>query len=108
MSTPMEEKPKKTRRASRTFTPDFKAEAVRLVVEEGKSGAQVARDLDLTHSCLCGWIRQSKVDAGKGPPGALTTAERERLRQLEKENRVLRMERDILSKATAFFARGNA
>ena len=92
----------------RTFTPEFRAEAVRLVVEEGKTASQVARDLDLTHSSLCGWIRQAKVDAGKGPPGALTSAERERLRQLEKENRVLRMERDILSKATAFFAKGNA
>jgi transposase len=104
----MEEKPRKPRRAQRTFTPEFKAEAVRLVVEEGKTAAQVSRDLDLTHSVLCGWIRQSKVDAGKGPPGALTSAERDRLRQLEKENRVLRMERDILSKATAFFAKGNA
>jgi transposase len=108
MSTIMEEKPKKPRRAQRTFTPEFKAEAVRLVVEEGKTASQVARDLDLTHSCLCGWIRQAKVDGGKGPPGALTAAERERLRQLEKENRVLRMERDILSKATAFFAKGSA
>lgn len=108
MPTTMEEKPKKPRRAQRTFTPEFKAEAVRLVVEEGKTASQVARDLDLTHSVLCGWIRQSKADVGKGPPGALTTAERERLRQLEKENRVLRMERDILSKATAFFAKGNA
>jgi transposase len=108
MSTTMEDKPRKPRRKQRTFTPEFKAEAVRLVVEEGKTASQVARDLDLTHSCLCGWIRQAKTDAGKGPPGALTTAERERLRALEKEVRVLRMERDILSKATAFFAKGSA
>lgn len=108
MPTTMEDKPPKQRRAQRTFTPEFKAEAVRLVEEEGKTAAQVARDLDLTHSSLCGWIRQSKADAGKGPPGVLTTAERDRLRQLEKENRVLRMERDILSKATAFFAKGSA
>ena len=108
MSTDMEEKPKKQKRVQRKFTAEFKREAVRLVVEEGKTAAQVSRDLDLTHSALCEWIRQSRVDAGKGPPGALTTAERERLRQLEKENRVLRMERDILSKATAFFAKGNA
>jgi transposase len=101
----MSEKSTKQRRQQRTFTPEFKAEAVRLVLEEGKVAAQVARDLDLTHSVLSGWVRQAKVDAGKGPPGALTTSERERLRELEKENRVLRMERELLKKWAAFFAK---
>ena len=101
MSTTMEEKPRKQRRKPRTFTAEFKAEAVRLVLAEGRTATQVARDLDLTHSVLCGWIRQAQIDGGKGPPGALTSAERERLRELEKENRILRMERDLLKKATA-------
>jgi transposase len=102
------EQKQKPRRKRRKFTPEFKAGATRLVLEEGKSITQVGRDLDVNTSVVGHWVKQAKVDAGRGPPGALTTAERERLRQLEKENRVLRMERDILSKATAFFAKENA
>jgi transposase len=98
---------RKQARKRRKFTPEFKAGAVRLVVEEGKSCTQVGQDLDVNTSVIANWVRQAKIDVGRGPPGALTTAERERLRQLEKENRVLRMERDILSKATAFFAKVN-
>jgi transposase len=53
-------------------------------------------------------LRQAEVDAGRGPSGALTTAEREELARLRRGVRTLRMERDILRKATAFFAKGNA
>ena len=107
MSITMEEKTKKARRKQRTFTAEFKAGAVRLVVEEGKPAAQVCRDLDLTHSALCGWVRQAKTDSGKGAKGALTTSEREEIARLRKENRELRMERELLKKWAAFFAKEN-
>jgi transposase len=75
-----------------------------LVIEEGKTVAQVARDLDLTPSALSGWVQQARADRSKGKTG-LTTAEREELVQLRKENRLLRMERDFAKKAAAFFAK---
>jgi transposase-like protein len=95
------------KRKRRAFTKEFKAETVRLVRDSGKSVGAVARELDLTETALREWVRQAEVDAGRGTPGALTTAEREELGRLRRENRTLRMERDILKKATAFFAREN-
>src|SRR5437762_4522124 len=80
------------------FTQEFKAEAVRLVRESWKSVPTVARELDLTETALRSWVRQAEIDAGRGTPGALTTAEREELGHLRRENRTLRMERDILKK----------
>ena len=65
--------------------------------------AEVARDLDLTESSVRRWVAQAEVDAGRRD--GLTTDEREELTRLRKENRVLREERDILRRATAFFAR---
>ena len=100
-----ETKQSKERRQRRSYTDEFKAGAVRLVIDEGKSVSQVARDLDLTPSALRVWVERARADAGKGRPGVLTTAEREELSRLRKENRELRMERDILKKATAFFAK---
>lgn len=96
-------KDKKRTRKRRQYTDEFKAGAVRLVAE-GKPAAEVARDLDLTRSALDSWLRQAKTDAGKGPTGALTTSEKEELSRLRRENRELRMEREILKKAAAFFA----
>ena len=93
------------RRKRRSFNAEYKAEAVRLVREGGKSVPQVAKDLDLTDSALRNWVRQAEVDEGKGPAGALTTGEREELTRLRKENRQLTMERDFLEKAAAFFAK---
>jgi transposase len=93
------------RRKRRSFTPEFRAEAARLVREGSKSLPQVAKDLDLTESALRNWVNQADVDEGKGPAGALTTAEREELVRLRKENRQLQMERDFLKKAAAFFAK---
>ena len=95
------------KRKRRAFTKEFKAETVRLVRDSGKSMAAVARELDLTETALREWVRQAEVDAGRGRPGALTTEEREELTRLRRENRTLRMERDILKKATAFFAKEN-
>ncbi len=71
------------------------------MLEEGKTVSQVARDLDLTASALGGWVQQARADRSKGKTG-LTTAEREELGQLRKENRLLRMERDFAKKAAAF------
>ena len=106
----MEQKETKTekngRRERRKFSKEFKAGAVKLVLDEGKPLSQVARDLDLTPSALNNWVKQEQADRTQGRTG-LTTEEREELRQLRKENRVLRMERDILKKATAFFAKSS-
>ena len=101
------EEARKGRRARRSFTAEFKAGAVRLVLDEGKSVAQVARDLDLTATALAHWVFQARADRSKGKTG-LTTEERAELARLRKENRELRMEREILKKAAAFFAKENA
>jgi transposase len=71
----------------------------------GKTAGQIARELDLTETSVRAWIQQADVDAGKGPNGALTTAERDELATLRREVKSLRMEREILKKATAFFAK---
>ena len=65
----------------------------------------VARELDLTETALRSWVRQAEIDASRGASGALTTEEREELGRLRRDNRTWRMERDILKKATAFFAK---
>lgn len=93
----------KRQRLRRSFTKEFKAEVVELVRASGKTVAEVARDMDLTESAVREWVRQADVDAGRRD--GLSTAEREELARLRKENRVLREERDILKRATAFFAR---
>jgi transposase len=95
----------RTKRKRRSFTEEFKAGAVRLVLDEHRSVPAVARDLDLTESSLRGWVEQAKTDAGRGKPGTLTTAEREELTRLRRENRILQEEREILKKAAAFFAK---
>ena len=98
----------KQRRQRRSYTDEFRADAVRLVLTGGKSLPQVARDLDLTESSLRTWVDRARADVGKGKPGVLTSAEREELAELRKEVRILRMERDILNKAAAFFAKENS
>jgi transposase len=95
----------KKRRQRRSFTDEFKGEVVKRVLSSGKTAGQIARELDLTETAVRGWVRQAKIDKGKGPPGALTTAEKEELAQLRKENRELREDREILKKAAAFFAK---
>ena len=98
---------KKQRRVRRAFTDEFKAQAIRLVLDEGKTVSAVARELDLTASALRVWVERARADRSKGKTG-LTTEERAELAQLRKENRILRMERDILKKASAFFARNQS
>ena len=92
------------KRARRQFTEEFRTGAVRLVVDEGKTVGAVARELDLTPSSLATWVSQARADRSQGKTG-LTTAEREELARLRKEVRILAVEREILKKATAFFAR---
>ena len=92
------------RRARRQFTDEFRAGVVRLVLDEGKSIGAVARELDLTPSSLAMWVRHARADCNQGKTG-LTTAEREELARLRKENRVLAEEREILKKAAVFFAK---
>ena len=90
----------------RTFTPEFKAEAVRLVTEQGRSFVEAARDLGIGESTLRSWRQAidkggAQPFPGRGNPPALE----EELRRLRAEVKRLTMERDILKKATAFFAR---
>ena len=92
----------------RAFTKEFKAQTVRLVRDSGKSIGAIARELDLGETAVRSWVRQAEIDGGRGRPGALTTDERKEFTRLRQEVRTLRMERDILKKATAFFAKENA
>src|SRR5882762_3189225 len=96
---------REARKKRRSFSPEFKAEAVRLCKVGDRTIGQVARDLDLTETALRAWDKRADVDRGEGPPGALTTAEREELTRLRRENKRLQMEREILKKAAAFFAK---
>ena len=99
------EQGKRQKRPRRSFTDEFKAEVVKKVLQGGKTVGQVSRELDLTETAVRHWVQQAQVDRGQGPPGALTTAEKEELAQLRKENRELREDREILKKAAAFFAK---
>ena len=92
---------KKTRKQ---YTPEFKAEAAKLVLEQGLSRAQAARDLGVAESVLGRWVQSAERDS---LPGALTREERAELKALRKENRVLRTEREILEQAAVFFAKEN-
>jgi transposase len=103
-----EDRPKRQQRTRRNFSDEFKAGAVALVLKEGKSVTQVAKDLDLTASALGKWVEQARADGGKSKRGTLTTEEKEELAKLRKEVRELRLEREILKKATVFFAKENA
>jgi transposase-like protein len=93
------------RRKRRSFTDEFKADAVKLVLAGGRPVGQVAKDLDLTETALRAWVRQAEVVAGQGAPEALTTDERNELARLRRENKQLRTEREILKAAATFFAK---
>jgi transposase len=87
------------------FSPEFKHDAVELVRASSESMRKVAADLGLHQETLRGWVNQDRVDRGEGKPGELTTAEKQELVRLRRENVQLRMEREILKKAAAFFAK---
>lgn len=91
---------------SKRFTEEFKQEAIRLVREEGLSNREVSEDLGLGKSTLAKWLqRAGNKSESLNSAKPLTELEREELKRLRKENNVLKMERDILKKATAFFAK---
>jgi transposase len=83
----------------------FKAEIVELCQRGDRSIGQVARDFDLTETAVREWVKQAERDAGTRDDGGLTTAERNELAQLRRENRRLREDVEILRRATAFFAK---
>jgi transposase len=91
-------------RPRRFFPPEYKAEVVELIRSSGKTVGQVVRELDLTETAVREWVKRADLDAGRRTDG-LTTAEREELRRLRRENRDLREERGILRKAAVFLAR---
>ncbi len=94
----------KSRRSRRQFSEEFRVQAVRLVLDEGKSVGAVARELDLTASALRQWVERGRAERSGGKTG-LTAAERDELARLRKELRIVTEEREILKKATAFFAK---
>lgn len=96
------------RKKRRKFTPEQKAQAVRIVRESGKTLRQVAQEIDIPQSSLSRWVSQAKVDDRQDSLGPLTSEERAELVQTRKELRRVRMERDFLKKAAAFFARENS
>jgi transposase len=87
----------------RPYPPEFRREAVELYRRAGRPLSEVASDLGVATESLRSWVKQARIDAGLRD--GLTSAEREELRRLRRENRVLREEREVLRKAAAFFAR---
>lgn len=93
----------KATRVRRSFTPEFKRDAIRLV-RNGKTVTEVARDLGIARSLLQYWIRQQRGARDRAATGSPLPSDAERIRQLEKELRDAKEERDILKKALAYFA----
>ena len=90
------------KRHRRKFTDEFKAETVKLIRESGRTVGSVARELDLTETAVREWVKRAERS---GSADELSLDDRTELRRLRKENQELRMEKEILRKATAFFAK---
>jgi transposase len=86
-----------------SYPPEFKRELVELA-RSGRSIASLAREFEPSAQTIAAWVKQADLDEGRRSDG-LTTAEREELARLRRENRTLRMEREILKKAAAWFAK---
>jgi transposase len=87
------------------YPAEYRAELVRLVREEGRTPAELAKEFEPSARSITNWVAQAEIDAGRRE--GLTTDEKAELKRLRSENRVLRMEKDILEKAAAFFAAKN-
>jgi transposase len=85
------------------YPPEFREEAVRLMRSSGRPLAQISRELDVSEQTLRNWRKQTEIDEGERE--GLTTDEKEELARLRRENKVLRQEKEILRKATVFFAK---
>src|SRR5437762_3511188 len=92
------------RRKRRKFTPEYKAEVVKLVRTSGKSIGQVSGELELTEAAVRAWVKRAEIDEKQDPNGPLTSEERGEVARLRRELRTVTMERDFLREA-AFFAR---
>jgi len=99
----MENKKPRRQRPRRSFTEEFKAEIVELCRRGDRSIGEVSKDFDLTETAVRAWVRQAAVDSGERE--GLTTAEREEITKLRRENRRLREDVEVLKRATAFFAK---
>jgi transposase len=86
------------------YPEEFRREAVELVGSSGRSVNSIAKDLGVSGQSLSTWVKRAEIDAGRAP--GLSGEERDELRRLRRENRVLREEREILKKRRAFFVRG--
>ena len=95
--------PDQQRRTRRQFTAEFKRDAVELVRTSGRPIAEIARELGIYDSTLGNWVRQDRID--RGDQDGLSTDDRARLRELERENTKLRMERDLLKRTVAFWVK---
>ena len=91
------------RRNRRQFTAEFKRDAVQLVRTTGRPIAEIARELGIYDSTLGNWVRQDRID--RGDQDGLSTDDQARLRELERENTKLRMERDLLKRTVAFWVK---
>ena len=102
----MEKEGSKKKSGRVKYTDDFKANAVAMVLDQGMSADAVAKDLGLTRSTFYRWLKQARIDRGEAAPtSVLSPDERRRLTELERENRQLKMERELLKKWVAFSAK---
>ena len=94
-----------SRKKRRTFSKEYMADAVRLYRDSGESLRAVSAKLGITENSLRRWVKQADIDAGNGPEGALTSAEKDEVRQMKREIKRLREENAFLKKAAAYFAK---
>jgi transposase len=90
---------------TKRYTAEFKRDAVALVDSTGRTVTEVARELGVSPESLRGWYRQAKAARGEGRPGELTTAERDELERLRRQNAEQAKTIEVLRKAAVFFAK---
>ena len=104
MATRKDKTPKK-RRPRRKFTDEFRSDVVRLCQSGSESISDICKRLNLTESAVRGWVKRAKEDGGAQDAHALTASEKQELQRLRRENKQLKVEREILKKAATFFAK---